>query len=168
MRPGVGNGGSAIADVHLESGHAAAGGLPEEPKPTPNAKGNPRPKPKNTGKPVDKDKTFEELWAKSVAARKFYLSTMATAVEIDSVISEDVQWEWARNGQNQGKLKHLAADAPNSTSVYQKAFLAEEPSAIRKRYRKHAISVELSDSPQKNAVNQLAELVKLLEKWKVG
>ena len=91
---------------------------------------------KNKGQPIDKDKTFEELWAKSVAARKFYLSTMATAVEIDSVISEDVQWEWARNDQNQGKLKYLVAEVRNSMSAFQKAFLSEEPSAIRKRYKK--------------------------------
>ena len=130
--------------------------------------GKTTPKAKGKGQAPDKDKKFDELWAKSVAARKFYLSTMATSVEIDQVISEDVAWDWARNEQNQGKLKSLSADVRNSMSVFQKAFLSEEPSAIRKRYNKDVISVELGDLLQKKAVNALADCVKLLQKRKIG
>jgi hypothetical protein len=138
----------------------------------PKAKGKAKAKSQLKAKPKsqapDKDKKFEELWGKSVAARKFYLSTMATGVEIDQVISEDESWDWARNAQNQGKLKSLAADVRNSMSVFQKAFLSEEPSAIRKRFNKDVISVELCDLLLKKQVNLLADWVKLLQKRKVG
>ena len=136
------------------------------------AKGKAKAKAKvaNPDKPiVEKDTAFEELWQKSLQLRKQYLTTIASAMEIDNQISTSPAWDWAMNEKNQGQLTLLAERCRQDMSAFHRAFLAEEPTTTRKRHTPATITVELTEFHKKaKSVSQLSDCVKQLQRRHVA
>ena len=122
----------------------------------------------NPDKPiVEKDTAFEELWQKSLQLRKQYLTTIASAMEIDNQISTSPAWDWAMNEKNQGQLTLLAERCRKDMSAFHRVFLAGLPP--RGNDTPATITGELTEFHKKaKSVSQLSDCVKQLQRRHVA
>ena len=63
--------------------------------------------------------------------------------QLDSQITAESSWEWARNPQNQGALEDFQTQVRVACSPLHKRFLTEDPAKLKKEIAKDHLTKEL-------------------------
>ena len=100
--------------------------------------------PKKEKAQSSKGKTAEsEIWLEAAKLKKQYLIVMSKAQGVLKQIESNQSWQWAQNESNQGRLSEAIKTIDAKATHLHRAFLTEEPAALKKRYTWEFLSIEL-------------------------
>ena len=74
-----------------------------------------------------------------------YLTVQASTTQLLCTIREDRAYKWADNPQNRGRLESLLADMQEKLSDWDKEYITNPASSLRKKYNDARVLTELNN-----------------------